>query len=71
MTSTTEATTVECHIAVENPDAYTEVSLLDDGTIRLHVEDSEDAAEPIYTLEEAEALMASLGAMIFKAKYAS
>ena len=61
-------TITESVIAVEDSDCHTEAHLLGDGRIQLHVEDAEGAAEPIYTLEYAEALHRTLGHLLYLAR---
>lgn len=64
-----DITSIETVVVVEDAesDCYTEAYLLDDGRIRLHVEDGIKDAEPTYTLEQAEALHRALGHLLYLA----
>lgn len=64
----TEIISNETGVAVIEPDAYTEIYLTTDGRIQLHVEDGADAAEPVYTLEQAKDLMVAIGRAIWVAE---
>ena len=62
------ATIAESLIAINDTDCYTEAYLYGDGTIGLHVEDGgPEPVEPVYTLEQAEALHRALGHLLYLA----
>lgn len=55
-------------IVVPETNCYTEGRIYSDGRIGLHVEDSDsNAAEPIYTVEQARALHEALGHLLYLA----
>jgi hypothetical protein len=58
--------TTETLIAVPASDCYTEAAL-DDGWIKLHVEDRQNGVDTVYSLEQAEALHRTLGHLLYLA----
>jgi len=60
-------TITESVLVVEDSACYTEVRLLSDGRVLLHAEDSDVAAEPTYTVEQARRLHEALGHLLYLA----
>ncbi len=65
---TQELALTENLIVVPDASQYTEANLTADGRIQLHVEDGDNAAEPVYTVEQAEALHQALGHLLYLAR---
>jgi hypothetical protein len=65
---TQELVLIENLVVVSDTEQYTEVNLTADGRIQLHVEDGDSAAEPVYTVEQAEALHQALGHLLYLAR---
>jgi hypothetical protein len=71
MTETaTTPTVIETIVPIAESSAYAELYRYDDATIGGHLEDGETATEPRWTLEQAKALHAALGHLIWQAEYA-
>jgi len=60
----------ETVVPIADESAYTELYRYADGTLGGHLEDGKDSSEPRWTLEQAKAIHAALGHLIWQAEYA-